>query len=88
MEARSSRIRLCRQRSKRLSRFSNECRDVHSPIGSWDDACDVRNSNRIGKRFDSTDDLSRPDHLVTGWIVRPPTPVFDLEWDPVGFITP
>ena len=23
--------------SKRSNRFTNECRDVHSPIGSWDD---------------------------------------------------
>ena len=42
MEAGNNRIRLCQALSIRPPRFTNECRDVHSPIGSCDDTCDIR----------------------------------------------
>ena len=61
MEAGNNRIRLCRALSMRPPRFTNECRDVHSPIGSYDDTCDIRFSSQEGESFDSTDDLSYPD---------------------------
>ena len=58
MEAGNNRIRLCQALSMRPPRFTNECRDVHSPIGSCDDSCDIRISSQGGESFDSTDDLS------------------------------
>ena len=58
MEAGNNRIRLCRALSMRPTRSTNECRDVHSPIGSYDDTCDIRVSSQGGESVDSTDDLS------------------------------
>ena len=47
----------------RPPRSTNECRDVHSPIGSCDDSCGIRISSQGGESFDSTDDLSYSDRV-------------------------